>query len=666
MKRLFSLGAAILIAAQFMTACSSVPESVLARIGNDTLRVSEYEGMFLRTRLSPPLDMADREAFLDTYIDYRLKLQEARAQGLDRLPEFTEDVARYRDQLALTFLYQRELTEPGVRTLYERRLEEIALQHALFKGEKGGVGMDTATVLERAEVVLAMAKSGTIPFDSLVLGFSDDGSKERTLGRLGWFIAGTTYPELDDMMYAAKPGDILPHPLRTAFGYHVFKVLDRKPSRQRLRPAHILARLDLENPNDTAAAYAKLAPVLDSLRRGLATFEELAMRNSEDSLSGAEGGDLGWMNRGTNLEPNFEEALFNLQVGEVSHIVRTAFGMHIIKVLGEEPPQPLEEQKEHLRRVYLNERYQTDLKNFQDRLRAKYNFTVNESVVTRLLSRLPGDINTSTAGWDRRLETEDLDAYLFRLSFGPVAVRDAVGYLKADANLQMRPFTAGLFDTVAVQLANRAAALKETEGFEERIPEFHRLLKEYRESSLVTMLEDKEVWSKVTTEESEMKAWFELHRDEFRLPARVQFAEIFTYTRPLAEQFIDSLEAGADFTDLASRRTQRMGYFDRKGVWDYLPVDENALTKAAVSLPIGGVTGPITFQDGFSLVKLLDRQPPREKTWEEARPEVVTLYKERRAEEVRANWLAGLREKFGIEKWLDHLENTFPPEGKEI
>ena len=659
---MFSLGAAILIAAQCITACSSVPESALARVGTDTLRVPEYEEMFLRTRLNPPTAEDDREAFLDTYIDYRLKLQEARAQGLDREPAFVEDVQRYRDQLALTFLYQQELTEPGMRTLYDRRLEEISLQHVLLQGDGRGVGSDTAAVLERAEVVLGIAKSGTVPFDSLVLRFSDDDSRERTMGRLGWFIAGTSYPELDDMMYAAKPGDILPHPLRTVFGYHVFKVLDRKPSRQRMRPAHILARLDLENPNDTAAAHAMLAPILDSLRRGLATFEELAMRNSEDSLSGSQGGDLGWMNRGTNLEPNFEEALFNLKVGEVSAIVRTAFGMHIIKVLGEEPPLPFEEQKDNLRRVYLNERFQTDLFHYQERLRAKHAYTLNESVVQRLLAKLPGDINTSTAGWDRRLEDADMDAYLFRLSFRPVSVREAVGYLKADPNLQMRPFTAGLFDTVGVTLANRVAALKETEGFEQRIPEFRRLLKEYTESSMITTLEDREVWDRVRSSDAEMKEWFERHREEFTFPARVQFAEIFTYTRPQAEQLIDSLESGTDFTDRASRRTQRLGYFDRKGVWDYVPVDENALSKAAVALPIGGMTGPVSFENGFSLVKLLDRQPPREKTWEEARPEVVTLYKERRAEELRESWLAGLREKFGVEKWTDHLENAFAPE----
>ena len=662
MKQFFSLGAAILIAAQCITSCSSVPESALARIGSDTLTVPEYEEMFLRTRQSPPHDMADRETFLDTYINYRLKLQEARAQGIDQLPEYRSDLQRYRDQLALTFLYQRELVQPGTQILYNRRLEEIELQHILIKGEKtASGGIDTAVVRKRAEEVLAMAKAGTVPFDSLVARYSEDGSRERTNGKLGWFIAGTSFPELDDMMYAARTGDVLPHPLRTVFGYHVFRVINRKPSRQRLNPAHILARLDLENPNDTTTAYRKLAPVLDSLERGLATFEDLARRNSEDTLSGPLGGDLGWLNRGTNLEPNFEEALFNLKVGETSHIVRTAFGMHIIKVLGEEPPQPFAEQREHLRVVYNNERFQTDLQHYLVGLRKKYEFTMNRSVTTLLLSRIDSSVTTSTPAWDRRLQAQDLDAYLFRLSFANVRVRDVVNFSKSEGSVQMRQITAGLLDTLSLMLADRLVALEETRDFEETVPEFRRLLKEYEESTLITMLEDREIWNSVNPVDTDMKAWFEQHRDLFTFPARVQFAEIFTYTKPVADELLDSLAAGTDFTDLASRRTQRPGYFERKGVWDYVPVDKNILSEKAVALRFGDVAGPISFENGFSLIKLLDRQPPRQKTWDEAQAEVKTVYKEYRAEEARLGWLDGLRGKFGVEVWRDHLENAFAP-----
>jgi peptidyl-prolyl cis-trans isomerase SurA len=662
-KKLVFLGAAILVAAQFVTSCSSVPGSVLARVGGDTVRVSEYEEMFLRTRQQPPHDQADREAFLETYIDYRVKLQEARAQGIDQTEAFRDEMQRYRDQLALTFLYQRDLIEPGVETLYNRRLEEIELQHILIKPSKVGTSQgDTSVAYETAREVHALAMAGEIPFDTLLRRYSEDGSRERTNGRLGWFIAGTSYPELDDMMYATKTGDVLPQPLRTVFGYHIFRVLDRKPSRQRLRPAHILARLDLENPNDTVAAHARLAPVLDSLDRGLATFEELAMRNSEDSLSGAAGGDLGWVNRGTNLEPNFEEALFNLGKGETSRIVRTAFGLHIVKVLDEEPPLPLAEQKDHLRGVYQNERFQTDLRNHLARLRAKYDYAVNTNVVRLILSRLDSTVTTSTPAWERRLQPKDLDAYLFRLSFGNVTVREVIEFSKPDASVQMRPITAGLLDTLCERAADRLVSLKETEDFERDIPAFRRLLREYEESTLITTLEDREIWSKAQSSDAEMKEWFDRNRDAFTWPARVQFAEIFSYAKPVVDELLDSLAAGADFTDIASRRTQRPGYFERKGVWDYVPLDKNTLSQRAVALPIGGVDGPISFENGFSLIKLLDRQPPRRKTWEEARAEVVSIYKEARVDELRRAWLAGLREKFGVEVWRGHLDNAFVSE----
>ncbi|MFZ1731459.1 MAG: peptidylprolyl isomerase [Bacteroidota bacterium] len=666
MKHLFSLGAAILIAAQFITSCSSVPDSVLARVGNDTLRAPDYEAMFLRTRFTPPTTLEEREAFLDTYLNYKLKLQEAETEGIDARPEFIADFQRYRDQLALTFLYQQEIVTPGMHILYDRRLEEVELQQIVVKYLKYEDGEnDTTATRAKAEEILAKVRKSDAPFDSLVARYSDDGSKERTRGVLGWFIAGTTYPELDDMMYAAAPGDIAPQLLKTVFGYHIFRLLNRKPARQRLHAAHILCRLDLDNPNDTAAAFAAQSSLLDSLRMGVATFEELARRYSQDSLSGAQGGDLGWLNRGTTIEPRFEEALFGLKVGEVSGVVRTAFGMHIIKVLDEEPALPFEEQKDHLRSVYNNERFQTDLTNYLAWLRKKYDFTVNRNVVNLLLSRLDSTVTTSTPAWERKLLSQDLDANLFQLSLGSVTVGEVIQFSKPEVSIQMRRITAGLLDTLSVMAANRIVALNETKGFDEKIPEFHRLLKEYRESSMITTLEDQVVWGKLENDEPAMKAWFEQNRDLFRYPERVQIAEIFTYSKPYADEYLDSLAAGTDFLDLASRRTQRAGYFSRKGVWDYIPTDGNSLAGKTERMKIGEIRGPFGYEEGFSLIKLLDRQPARLKTWEEARAEIVPEFKEKQAEDLRAEWLRGLREKFGVEIWNDHVAKTFSPKEAE-
>lgn len=70
--------------------------------------------------------------------------------------------------------------------------------------------------------------------------------------------------------------------------------------------------------------------ILDSVNQGV-DFSELAIRNSADSGSAAMGGDLGYAKKGTFVKP-FEEAAYLLEVGEVSDIVETEFGYHILKL----------------------------------------------------------------------------------------------------------------------------------------------------------------------------------------------------------------------------------------------------------------------------------------------------------------------------------------------
>ncbi len=80
-----------------------------------------------------------------------------------------------------------------------------------------------------------------------------------------------------------------------------------------------------------AEAYAKAEALLDSLKHG-ADFAELAKKYSQDPGSASDGGDLGWAKRG-QFVPEFEHAVYALKPGEISGIVETQFGFHIIQLL---------------------------------------------------------------------------------------------------------------------------------------------------------------------------------------------------------------------------------------------------------------------------------------------------------------------------------------------
>ncbi len=655
--------AAILVA---LAGCSSVPKNMLASVGDDTLFVPEYEEMFLRTRFTPPHNDEEKREFLTTYTDFMVKVTEAERQGLQNDPAFTDELREYRDNLALSFLYERELAEPALRTLYNRRLEEIKIQQLVVKWVPGESSSgDTIQTWEKAQVIHSIIKASKLPFDSLVMLYSEDSGKPRTRGVIGWIIAGSTFPWLDDMIYDLKPGGVTPQPLRTVFGYHFFQVLDRKPARQRFRPAQILYRLDLENRNDTVAGHAHLSLLRDSLERGLATFEELAKRHSQDTLSGPIGGDLGWMTRGTNIEGNFEDALLGLSVGEVSRVVRTPFGMHLIKLLDEEAPEPFEKQKEHLRSIYRAERFATDFLNYTKALRTRYEFGINENVVERILGRMDSTITTSTPGWDQRLTRDDRSAYLLRSKAGPVTVDEAVAFIKREPTVQMRRFTKLVLDTVALMLADRQIGLEETKDYDNTVPEFQRLIREYRATSLITRLEEKEIWDKIQPTEDEMKAWWQERRSEFMLPPRVKIAEIFTHTEKMANLFKDSLYAGKDFGYLAGRYTQRPGYFRTNGEWEYMDFNRNELSRTAAGIAEGQIVGPVQFEGGFSLIKLLDKEEAREQTWEEARSAVLGRYKSAMVDKRRAEMVRELRAVHKVEEFPGNLGNAFPPVSKK-
>ncbi len=96
------------------------------------------------------------------------------------------------------------------------------------------------------------------------------------------------------------------------------------PEKQEVRASHILLTLDDEN------ARQKGEELLEQLRAG-ADFAELAKEHSKDEASVASGGDVGFFGRGA-MVPEFEAAAFSLEPGELSDLVATQYGFHIIKV----------------------------------------------------------------------------------------------------------------------------------------------------------------------------------------------------------------------------------------------------------------------------------------------------------------------------------------------
>jgi parvulin-like peptidyl-prolyl isomerase len=655
--------AAALSAIALMQGCSSVPPATLAVIAaRDTITVAQFEDTYTRMRRKAPETDAQKEDFLRLLIDNRVKLHEARALGLEADKELSDETAEYRDQLAMSYYIDQKLVTPAVRTLAERRKDEVRFSHIITRWRRyGGDVIDTLATYREAEKTLLMALEGKEPFDSLVARYSEDPLKVKNGGSIGWFIGGTTLPQVDDIVYTMKVGEVYPHLMKTTFGYHVIKLTGRHPARLRLHAWQILDRLDINNPSDTSASFARMSLILDSLRSGKASFEDLARRNSQDPVSGEKGGDLGWANRGVGLEQHFEEALFNLPVGQTSSVVRSAFGMHIIRVTEEEPAPPEAELDADLRDIYKRERLEGDARFLLTELKRKYEFTINRKVVNLIVSHTEPTWTTSTPNWHSRLTPKDKEAYLFTLKNRNVSIAEAITAIARDPYMQMRSFTTEGLDSIAIALADKYALIEETKGLEVREPAFGTMLREYRESVLVSRLEQDQVWSKVAVSDEALRGYWERHKAEYRLPDRVSFSEIYVFSEKQGNQLIDSLKAGASFAALASRYTKRTGMFDKGGSWGFQPVHRDELSEAANKLVVGEVSAPMKNPPGYSVIRCDAKDPARTKTFEEARNEVAAKVKEQAIASRTREWVGELRAKYAVQSWPGNLRNAFAP-----
>lgn len=103
------------------------------------------------------------------------------------------------------------------------------------------------------------------------------------------------------------------------------------------RASHILIAADSKGSAEgMQAAEARAAEVLAQLKKSPGDFARLAKQYSQDPGSAGKGGDLDWFGRGAMVK-SFEDAVFSLKEGQVSDVVRSDFGLHIIKLTGARP-----------------------------------------------------------------------------------------------------------------------------------------------------------------------------------------------------------------------------------------------------------------------------------------------------------------------------------------
>ena len=201
----------------------------------------------------------------------------------------------------------------------------------------------------RADEVLRQLRTGA-DFAKIAATYSDAPDALKG-GAIGWRDPDRLPPLISDQLRKLSPGQVTPV-IKSNTGFHIVKLIDKRSLAQeaeqavvqQTRARHILIKATPAMP--AAQVRAKLAELRTKILNKSATFEDLARQNGQDGTA-AKGGDLGWLQTG-DVVPEFETAMNALKPGDVSDVVETPFGFHLIEVL-ERKSEDQTKEKERLR-----------------------------------------------------------------------------------------------------------------------------------------------------------------------------------------------------------------------------------------------------------------------------------------------------------------------------
>lgn len=620
-------------------------DPVLFSVDGVPVHVSEFNYIYTKTNA----DKADYskksvDEYLDLYKKFKLKVRRAKEMQLDTIPSLIKELDGYRRQLADSYLIDKEVTNKLIDEVYQRQKKDIDIGHIMVAFGKTSNPSDTMIAYKKIIEAQSKLASGT-SWEDVAMEYSDDNSKEKNKGRVGFVTAmfPNGFYALENASYTLKKGKTSKI-LRTKAGYHLVKVFGERPARGEIEVAHILARV--KDPKDAGLAKAKIDAAYKKLQSG-ASFEDVAKSDSDDQLTAAKGGYIGFF--GINrYDPDFENSAFAIKNdGDYSAPIKSNIGYHIVKRVSKRGLQPLKIVKSGLQsKVKKDGRFTIAQRAMVERIKRESNFTENMSGLNEYITHL--DSNFLTFKWKPTgHHTNDV---LFNLGNDYKATVGDFEKFLSEASRQRISGAGTATNEGMAKLLYGDFINKECLGYEERnleakYPDFKALMREYEEGILLFEATKIEVWDKASQDTTGLAKFFETVDGKYKWEKRAAVSlyslkeagkdkidEVRTYSKTNKPESVLAKFNSADNQVLTViDRTFERG---RNDVLDKLPWDVGTLS----------ANEPNNRNKSTNFMKIEEILPPGNKTLKEARGYVVADYQD----QLEKEWIAKLRQKFPI------------------
>lgn len=507
MKKKFVAGAGATIFALALTA----KDPVIMTVNGVDVPKSEFEYLYGKNS-QQQLTQQPLDEYVEMFKLYKMKVEDAKAEGIDTLSAFRKEMAQYRRDLAAPYLADSVFLDKLLKETHDRAMQEVEVSHImLFKTPDPA---QNAVKCQRMDSIRGALLAGA-DFGELAAKVSEDRGSNQRGGKMG-YITAQQYPYSFEIAAYATPEGAISEMVESPVGYHVIKGGKRRPARGKIQAAHILKMVQGNDPDIEAKAKKQIDSIYNVVKANPSEFKDLATRMSDDHGSARQGGMLPWFGSG-EMVAEFDSVAFSIPDASISEPFRTAFGWHIVNRLASRPIPSAEEMKpEFLARVTnpQDERF----------------VLVRDNQTSRLASRHKGKLNAKNVETMRAYVNKNGLDSLFYVTFGQspsgkeslftidgVATPVSAFVSEMKNILQVNPDKAvDILNSNIDAYYNSCLVEAEISRLEKEEPDYRNLLHEYIDGSLLYEVSVKKIWDKAAKDTEGLKNYFESNRDNYK------------------------------------------------------------------------------------------------------------------------------------------------------
>ncbi|WCO02764.1 peptidylprolyl isomerase [Psychroserpens ponticola] len=610
---------------------------ILFTVDEEPVMASEFVRVYNKNLdLVKDESQKDVDAYLELFINYQLKVKEARRLELDKDAKYIREFTNYKSQLTKNFLSDSKVTETLVKEAYDRSTEDIKASHVLIRIEE--TNTDTTQVYNRLlELRQRIMKEG---YD--VVKNEVHNGKTVFAEDLGYFSVFKMVYAFETAAYNTKIGEVS-MPFRTRFGFHIVNVTDKRPSLGEVTVAHIMVA---NNQKDTLLVpETRINEIYKKLQQG-EKFESLAKQFSDDKSSSSKGGQLAPFTGGQLGSQEFEDMAFSLKdKGQVSEPFKTDFGWHIVKLIGKSSIQPYEKTKAIFEnKVKRDSRSKLINTSLAKQLDEKYKVVDNKDA----LSYFETIINDSyfKQAWIVPVDLEQEKIFLTigtkKITYGDFA-QHLFKIQRTYANKKMS--TKALINSIYSKYKEDEVILYNKENLEFENEDFAHVLKEYRDGLLLFDLMEKQVWNAASKDTVGLKAFHANNKDNYMWEDRVEGVILSSANKNMIEKAIKLLNKGKTIEAIEAElnKDEAQNIISTSDIFE---LGDKELPKDFEFKE--GISKVYEHNDAYHVIMVKTVISKSHKTLDAARGKIVSDYQN----QIENDWIKSLNERYNVK--VDH------------